>query len=75
MGMTNIKLRYVDVSFTFHGKDIEGNTILLPLQTEQTIVGSLIESSDDEKYRYATLVVAGNRFPRVCMDSFLTLPE
>jgi hypothetical protein len=59
--MTNIKLRYVDISCT-----------LLPLQTEQTIVGSLIPTSTDGR---SVLVVGGNRFPMVLTNSFLTSPE
>jgi hypothetical protein len=65
------KLRYVDVTFNFHGKDKDGNTVILPLQTEQTVIGTLIENSDDKRFRYGTLVVAGNRFSGICLDSFL----
>ena len=63
------KLRYVDVTFTFHGKDANGNTVLLPLATDQVIEGTLIDLSDS-KYRYGCLVVAGNRFSGICLDSF-----
>jgi hypothetical protein len=64
----NTRLRYVDVSTVLHGKDLEGNAILLPLATEQTIVGSLIPSST---YGRAVLIVANNRFPMVLINSFI----
>lgn len=66
------KLRYVDVTFNFHGKDKDGNTVILPLQTEQTFMGNLVSSSDS---RYCTLFVAGNRFPSVCANSFICPAE
>lgn len=69
---TNIKLRYVDVSAILRGKDVDGNTVLLPLQTEQTIVGSLLSTSTDGR---SVLVVGGNRFPMVLTKSFLTFVE
>ena len=64
----NTRLRYVDVSTVLHGKDLEGNNVLLPLQPEQTIVGSLIPTSTPGR---SVLVVGGNRFPMVLTDSFI----
>jgi hypothetical protein len=64
----NTRLRYVDVSTVLHGKDLEGNTVLLPLATEQTIVGSLMPTSTEGR---SVLVVANNRFPMVLTDSFI----
>ena len=64
----NTRLRYIDVSTVLHGKDMEGNAILLPLATEQTIVGSLVETSTPGR---SVLVVANNRFPMVCTASFI----
>ena len=66
----NTRLRYVDVSATLRGKDVEGNTVLLPLATEQTIVGSLIPTSTAGR---SVLAVAGNRFSMVADASFIDL--
>jgi hypothetical protein len=64
----NTRLRYVDISAHLFGKDVAGNTVILPMATEQTIVGILIPTSTEGR---STLIVAGNRFPMVSNVSFI----
>jgi hypothetical protein len=67
-----LRLRYVDVSFTFSGKDVYGNTVRMPLQTEQTIrVDEFIATSD----QYGVLVIGDVRYPSVCLKSFIAETE
>lgn len=62
------RYRYVDVSFTFIGKDAEGNISKLALQPEQVIKGNFVDSGKD----YGTLVLPdGNVFPNVSRNSFI----
>jgi len=62
-----MKLRYVDVSANLVGKDRVGNKVILPLQTEQTIVGFFEHVNEGR----GTLVCGSNKFHQVTLASFI----